>query len=811
MANLGTAYIKIAPDLSGVQGKISRGLGTAGSEAGSASGKQFGSAFSRFASDPIVNFGNKVIKGTLVAGAVAAGALIAKNLGSAISRVDTLNNFPKIMANLGYEAGESRKAISLLDKGVQGLPTSLDGIAGALQNIAPSTKSLGYATDLTLALNNALVAGGKSTDIQATAMEQFSQAIAKGKPDMMEWRSLATAMPGQLKQISNSLGYENWQKMAKAVSDGDLEFSKVQDTFIELNKKGLGEFPSFADQAKSAAGGLRTGIANMNTAVSRGIASIITAIGSENISNAISGIGKGFESALKVVANFFAFFKENSDVMIPITIALGTFATIAGTLAGIVKGVALAQALWNAAMLSNPIVLITTALVALVAGLVYFFTQTETGRKIWETFTNYLTTAWGVISTLATTVWQTVKDAVLGAVTGVSEAYTAAKDTIVNMFNAVKEEVQLAFENIKLWIEEHQTALINWGIVITTLLLPKIAQIGFAFIASAAQAVASFVTMSVQAVVHFGAVAGSAVVNAIKTSAAWVASSVKTIATWVAALPKVIANFVAMSASAVVNALKAGAAWVAQAIRTAAQWAVTFAAYLKGVALAAAQTLIAGAKMAAAWLLALGPIGLIVAAVIGAAALIIANWEAVKTFFVNAWNTIKQTGVDAWNGIKAKWQEIKTWFSNIDLAGSGKALIDGLVKGISDGFNAAKDFVGGKMSELRGLFPFSPAKEGPFSGKGYTTHSGKALIEDFAKGIGDNAHKARNAAMGALSGIKGDMDYEIGVNGGDYTPASRAKQPATFVFQVGSKEIAQTLVNDINDMSFLNGRSVIEL
>ena len=38
----------------------------------------------------------------------------------------------------------------------------------------------------------------------------------------------------------------------------------------------------------------------------------------------------------------------------------------------------------------NPIMLIVTAVGALVAGLVYFFTQTELGQAIWAEFTRFL-------------------------------------------------------------------------------------------------------------------------------------------------------------------------------------------------------------------------------------------------------------------------------------------------------------------------------------------------------------------------------------------------------------------------------------
>ena len=61
------------------------------------------------------------------------------------------------------------------------------------------------------------------------------------------------------------------------------------------------------------------------------------------------------------------------------------------------KAAAAAQWLLNAAMSANPIGLVVVAIAALVAGLVLFFTKTETGRQIWET-------VWGAIKSAAAAV-----------------------------------------------------------------------------------------------------------------------------------------------------------------------------------------------------------------------------------------------------------------------------------------------------------------------------------------------------------------------------------------------------------------------
>jgi TP901 family phage tail tape measure protein len=56
-----------------------------------------------------------------------------------------------------------------------------------------------------------------------------------------------------------------------------------------------------------------------------------------------------------------------------------------------------AQWAWNVAVTANPIGIIVVAIAALVAALVYFFTQTETGRQMWEQFMTGMKAAWDVL------------------------------------------------------------------------------------------------------------------------------------------------------------------------------------------------------------------------------------------------------------------------------------------------------------------------------------------------------------------------------------------------------------------------------
>ncbi|MFC8432260.1 hypothetical protein [Streptomyces sp. NPDC057253] len=68
---------------------------------------------------------------------------------------------------------------------------------------------------------------------------------------------------------------------------------------------------------------------------------------------------------------------------------------------------------------------------------------------------------------------------------------------------------------------------------------------------------------------------------------------------------------------------------------------------------------------------------------------------------------------------------------------SGRSLIQGFIDGIKSMIGSVRNAASNVVSAARDYFPFSPAKEGPFSGRGYTSYSGRALIQGFQDGIRD--------------------------------------------------------------------------
>lgn len=101
-----------------------------------------------------------VFKSILGAGAVQKGiSMVTGALDGAISRLDTMNNYPRVMSNLGIDAQSAQASINTLSDGLDGLPTTLDQAALSVQRLTSSNKNIGASTEMFLALNNAILAG----------------------------------------------------------------------------------------------------------------------------------------------------------------------------------------------------------------------------------------------------------------------------------------------------------------------------------------------------------------------------------------------------------------------------------------------------------------------------------------------------------------------------------------------------------------------------------------------------------------------------------------------------------------------------
>src|SRR5690625_6318316 len=133
--------------------------------------------------------------------------MVKNALSISIVRYDTLNNFPRVMAQVGFDADMSQDAIDRLSDGIQGLPTRLDEVAATAQSIAIMTGDLDGAVDTTLALNNAFLASGASSADAERGLQQYVQRLSKGEVDLQSWRTLQETMPYALREKAEAIGF----------------------------------------------------------------------------------------------------------------------------------------------------------------------------------------------------------------------------------------------------------------------------------------------------------------------------------------------------------------------------------------------------------------------------------------------------------------------------------------------------------------------------------------------------------------------------------------------------------------------------
>lgn len=447
----------------------------------------------------------------------AAFNTIRNSMDDAISRLDTLNNFPKVMSNLGVSAKDSEKAIKKMSDKLAGLPTTLDQGASAVQRFTSKNGDVKKSTNLFLALNNAILAGGAPTEMQATALEQLSQAYAKGKPDMMEWRSAMSAMPAQLKQVAQAMGYVNADELGEALRNGTVSMDDFMDTITKLNTEGVNGFKSFEEQARNSTGGIRTSITVAKTQIVKGVADMIEGLNKGlkranlgSIQEIIANIGKWFKKELDKVASLLSkidfkklitAFKLLAPVVLAAAGALITYnlamkgvalvsvaskvistATAFIQLIPAIKGVKDAVNLLSMAFNANPIGVVITAIVGLIAVLGILYKKNEDFRNmVNETF-------------------GTVKKVVIDAISRI-------KEILMNLWKSIKPSMEQLMKSFKkLWdaikpvvgilLKLMGLAIIGFikGIVVAVTILAEILKVVIPIITSILTVIIDFVT-----------------------------------------------------------------------------------------------------------------------------------------------------------------------------------------------------------------------------------------------------------------------------------------------------------------------------
>ena len=422
---------------------------------------------------------------------VAGKALnvVKDSLDGAISRFDTLNKYPVVMKALGYSVRDVSKSTKLLSNGIDGLPTSLDEITSSAQQLAPLVGSSSKAAKSALALNNAFLASGASAGDASRGLTQYTQMLSTGKVDMMSWRTLMETMPIALRKVANSFGFTGKSAetdLYNALQKGQISVEQLNDRFIKLN----GGVNGFANLARKNSAGIATSFANLKNSVVKNLANMVTAIdkgfakagfGSiaqqlDSLKYAINGaftaigpvVTKAASTILKTLSSIFNFVKQNKDWLEPLAVGIVTFigafkgaqAAVSGITAlmsglqnlrsfvQIVAGAKNSLKAFFTLLGLNPWVVLIAGVAAVVAGLVWFFTQTKTGQKLWQAFTQFLSNAWQELVSIAQNVWSAIVNTFTAAAGKVKSVWSNITGFFSNLWQGIVSVAQSIWNSI---------------------------------------------------------------------------------------------------------------------------------------------------------------------------------------------------------------------------------------------------------------------------------------------------------------------------------------------------------------------------
>lgn len=596
--------------------------------------------------------------------------------------------------------------------------------------------------------------------------------------------------------IMNDL-YDVFDKVGGVVSTiYDMIFGSLskKDNIDFLKKLGINE--KTASSIVNIGDNIRTMFENIGAVISN-VAGIVgdfisDLFGLAKSKDSVGGVASAFEAITKVLADasgkvkdFTKWMRENKTVMDVVKSAL------AGALAGFlafkaitiiqsiiigfksallaVKGAVLA---FNAAIAANPIAALVIAIAAVVGALVWFFTQTETGKKIWGDFVDFVKGLWTGLVQFFTNLWSNISEGATNLWNGAVEVWNSVIEGIKNAWNGIVEFFTGLWEGIS----------------------------------SAATTAWTTITETVMAIVQPFIEVFMSIWNGMKDGLGQIFEGIKMIFSGAWELIKSIVmeavlfiidlvtlDFTKMGEDLglIWESIKSAISMIWDGICTYFSGIIsTIIGYFTG-AFEGLKTFLSGiwdsikATAEAMWnAICQAILGIIDAFVAGAKGL----WEGFKSFMSGLWEGIKSTAIGMWEGIKSglgsiingivsgaqtAWDTmkngvsnlcsgIKNFFSglaNINLWDAGKAILDGFLGGLKSAYDGVKNFIGGIANWIR-------EHKGPISyDRKLLIPAGKAIMGGFDDSL-QNSFKDVQKTVGGVAGWISDSftgdDFDFG-------------------------------------------------
>ena len=383
-----------------------------------------------------------------------------------------------IQGELGITGTTAKEAATTLQGSFASMKASFTNLLGKLslgQDIKPSLEALAKTTTTFLVGNFLPMVGNILKGIPTLLIGAFSGLAEQLRGILGD--EVVNKIQGYLTQVSGAVeSFISVLTGSMSKQDG-IDLMKA----LGIDESTANTIVNIAENIRTAFVNIWESIKNVGMIVGEFIGDLLGINGTTSGVNAlgvafevVSSVVKTLSGWLKTFTNYLreneitmALIKTTLGVMVGKFIALKAIAPIISLINGFktaVMAARTAMAIFNAVLILNPIGALIAGITAVVAALTWFFTQTETGRQIWQSFvewikqawqsvSDFLTNLWANISEIATTAWETIKTTIMSIVQPFIDSFltiwNGLKDSISQIWDGIKMVFQGVWEFIK--------------------------------------------------------------------------------------------------------------------------------------------------------------------------------------------------------------------------------------------------------------------------------------------------------------------------------------------------------------------------
>lgn len=243
---------------------------------------------------------------------------IMSSIPQVIQRYDIMNTFTDYMNLAGVDTETANAALSRVDQSIRGIPIGLDEAAFRLRRYQMYLGDIDRATNLTIGVQNALMAGGASEQMRNTAYTQIDRLLATGKlSQARQWMSLFNGLGVSLRFLKDELALDptaSMQQVAADLASGAI----ATDDFLHAMER-LADNEGLAQALTIYKGTIEAWMANIKNAIKRGGQAIMEAMDdvmTDQFGQGITGVLKTIRDQIDSISQSAAnFIRQNPELV----------------------------------------------------------------------------------------------------------------------------------------------------------------------------------------------------------------------------------------------------------------------------------------------------------------------------------------------------------------------------------------------------------------------------------------------------------------------------------------------------------------